>query len=70
MFGPQCPPNLRNEVKQILQVQGVEFEDKYLGLPTPHGRMHKGRFQNLQQRLLKRMMVWGMVCHLRRGKKL
>jgi hypothetical protein len=35
------------------------FEEKYLGLPTPDGRMHKGRFQNLQGKLLKRILIWG-----------
>ena len=35
------------------------FEDKYLGLPTPDGRMSKGKFQNLQAKLLKRLMQWG-----------
>jgi hypothetical protein len=59
MFGPGCPQEVCDSVRQILQVQQEVFEDKYLGLPTPHGRMHKGRFQNLQQRLLKRMMIWG-----------
>ena len=36
-----------------------QFEEKYLGLPTPEGRMHKGRFQNLQVKLMKRICIWG-----------
>jgi hypothetical protein len=35
------------------------FEEKYLGLPTPEGRMHKGKFQNLQSKLSKRLIEWG-----------
>lgn len=42
-----------------MQIQGQEFEAKYLGLPTPEGRMHKGKFQNLQERLTKRILLWG-----------
>jgi hypothetical protein len=32
--------------------------NKYLGLPTPKGHMHKGRFQNLKGRLTKRILMW------------
>ena len=46
-------------VRQELQVQKSEFEGKYLGLPTPDGRMHKGKFQMLQASLSKRIMAWG-----------
>jgi hypothetical protein len=59
LFGPKCPQVTCDEVRKILQVQADPFEDKYLGLPTPYGRMHKGRFQNLQEKLLKRMIIWG-----------
>jgi hypothetical protein len=69
MFGPGCPQEVCDSVRQILQVQQEVFEDKYLGLPTPHGRMHKGRFQNLQQRLLKRMMIWGDGVPSQAGKE-
>ena len=30
-----------------------------MGLPTPDGGMHKGKFQNLQSRLAKRILLWG-----------
>lgn len=43
-------------------MQGVTiltFEEKYLGLPTPEGRMSKGRFQNLQMSMTKRLIQWG-----------
>ena len=36
-----------------------QFEEKYLGLPTPEGRMRKGKFQNLQVKLMKRICIWG-----------
>jgi hypothetical protein len=69
LFGPRCPPVTCTSVRQILQVQPEDFEDKYLGLPTPQGRMHKGRFQNLQARLLKRMLVWGDGIPSQAGKE-
>jgi hypothetical protein len=47
------------EVRNILQVVNPEFGEKYLGLPTPAGRMHKGRFINLQTRLCQHLMAWG-----------
>ena len=44
-----------DSVKDALQVLTVGFEEKYLGLPTPDGRMTKGKFQNLQVKLTKRL---------------
>jgi hypothetical protein len=46
-------------VRSILHVDNQQFEEKYLGLPTPDGRMHKGRFINLQSRLCQQLMDWG-----------
>jgi hypothetical protein len=40
-------------------VEQQVFELKYLGLPTPDGRMHKGRFLNLQSKLSKLIIEWG-----------
>jgi hypothetical protein len=57
LFGEGCPQGIQEEVKCVLQVQANAFEEKYLGLPTPDGRMHKGRFQNLQGKLLKRILI-------------
>jgi hypothetical protein len=59
LFSPNCPENVQNEIRSILQVQRPEFEAKYLGLPTPKGRMNKGKLQNLQTRFTKRFMEWG-----------
>jgi hypothetical protein len=36
-----------------------EFEDKYLGLPTLDGHMTKDKFEELQAKLVKRLMMWG-----------
>jgi hypothetical protein len=46
------------EVKHQLQVTQETFEAKYLGLPTPEGRISKGKFQSLQAKLAKCLVEW------------
>jgi hypothetical protein len=58
LFGEQCPVHIHEEVKEVLEVQNHSFEERYLGLPTPSGRMTKDKFQNLQQKYTKRMVEW------------
>ena len=45
-------------IKSILEVTQEVFDPKYLGLPVPEGRMHKGNFETLQDRLRKRLVDW------------
>uniref|UniRef100_A0A453CB40 Reverse transcriptase domain-containing protein n=1 Tax=Aegilops tauschii subsp. strangulata TaxID=200361 RepID=A0A453CB40_AEGTS len=59
VFGDACPGLIQEEVRTTLHVTSHFFEDKYLGLPTPEGRMSKSRFQNLQTSLTKRLVQWG-----------
>lgn len=59
MFGEVSPASTQQSIKDILQVVSPNFEDKYLGFPTPDGRMHKGRFQKLQDKIWKRIIQWG-----------
>jgi hypothetical protein len=58
MFGEACPLVSRAEVKQVLQIQQETFETKYLGLPTPEGRMNRGKFESLQAKLAKCLVEW------------
>jgi hypothetical protein len=58
-FAASVAQEVQLEIRNTLQVVTVDFEDKYLGLPTPSGRMHKGRFENLQARLSKKLMDCG-----------
>lgn len=53
-----CAAERVEEVCAILGVQHAEFEAKYLGLPTPYGRMHHGVFQPLEERYVKCMVSW------------
>jgi hypothetical protein len=41
-----------------LEVSQEVFDPKYLALPVPKGRMHKGRFESLQASLWKRLIDW------------
>lgn len=55
MFKEQGQQRMHDQVKQILGVELSAFEEKYLGLPTPTGRMKGDRFQSLKERLGKRL---------------
>jgi hypothetical protein len=46
------------QVRGILGVERIDFEEKYLGLPTPRGRIKRGVFQPLEQRFFKGMTAW------------
>ena len=52
------PMEEKKEICNILGVERVQFEAKYLGLPTPDGRQKKERFQPLKERFAKRMNAW------------
>jgi hypothetical protein len=41
-----------------MEVDHNTFEEKYLGLPTPEGRMKSIRFQPLKERFRKRLNDW------------
>ncbi|XP_010236635.1 uncharacterized protein LOC104584175 [Brachypodium distachyon] len=40
-FGKSCPEETKHEMRNTLQVVEVDFESKYLGLPTPEGRVNR-----------------------------
>ena len=42
----------------ILNITAEGFEDKYLGLPVPEGRMKAGKFQSTKDKALKRSSDW------------
>ena len=58
LFGPACVLDEQEKVQATLNIATMSFEEKCLGLPTPKGRMSRGKFQNLQSRLLKRIIAW------------
>ncbi|XP_062186766.1 uncharacterized protein LOC133890399 [Phragmites australis] len=58
MFGNACTDVVQKEVKEVLTVQQGGFEEKYLGLPTPQGRMKNDRFQSIRDKFNKRLTNW------------
>jgi hypothetical protein len=57
LFSTGCSEGVQEVVRGVLEVQKNEFEDKYLGLPTPDGRMTKDKFEELQAKLVKQLMM-------------
>ena len=58
LFSEFCPQERQDEIKSALQVHSSTFEEKYLGLPTPDGRMKAEQFQPINDKLSKRMSDW------------
>lgn len=58
LFSEACPVQVREEIKEILGVTISVFESKYLGLPTPEGRMKDEHFQPIMDKLGKRCCDW------------
>lgn len=68
LFGKHCSDQTQPGIKSLLDVQQNSFEDKYLGLPTPEGRMKADRFQSIKERFFKRLIDWAEK-HLPMGGK-
>ena len=49
LFGQAFPATVQEQVRDALGVTSLVFEEKYLGLPTPDGRMHKGKSRCYRQ---------------------
>jgi hypothetical protein len=58
LFGSGCSDATKDSVAAVLKIQNITLEEKYLGLPTPTGRMSKGRFQSTKERLGKKFSNW------------
>jgi hypothetical protein len=58
LFGADCSMDAQDRVKDVLKVSNVTVEEKYLGLPTPDGRMGMNRFVSLKEKLISRLSNW------------
>ena len=56
MFGTLCSYEVKDSVRGALQIENEAFDEKYLGLPTPEGRMKKDKFQPIKARFGKRFL--------------
>ncbi|KAK1611456.1 hypothetical protein QYE76_035129 [Lolium multiflorum] len=55
MLNEMCPTETQEEIKSILGITQSTFDEKYLGLPTPEGRMKAEKFQPTKDRFAKRL---------------
>jgi hypothetical protein len=58
LFNENQDTTIMEEVKEQLNVPRTTFEAKYLGLPTPEGRMKAEKFRAITERLIKRCNAW------------
>jgi hypothetical protein len=58
LFGDQCTMEVQAEIKDILQYDTTCFEEKYLGLPVPEGRLKKGKFVKTKGKFSKHASDW------------
>jgi hypothetical protein len=58
LMNENCDQQNADQVRLTLGVEKLDFEAKYLGLPTPYGRVRRGLFQPLEERFHKRMVAW------------
>lgn len=58
LFSEHCPNEVQEEIKDILACETSTFESKYLGLPTPEGKMKDSNFQPIMDRFMKRCNDW------------
>jgi hypothetical protein len=64
MYGDNCTDAVQEEIKEIGKYDTTCFEEKYLGLPVPDGRMTKGKFKSTKRKFSKHASEWfGKICH-------
>jgi hypothetical protein len=58
MYGDGCSPDTQAQLKSILQYETECFEEKYLRLPVPEGRLTKGKFKTSKGKISKHASDW------------
>jgi hypothetical protein len=58
LFGDQCIEAVQVELQGILKYETQCFEEKYLGLPVPKGRLKSGNFKSLKEKFSKHASNW------------
>ncbi|XP_071680070.1 uncharacterized protein [Lolium perenne] len=67
-FSKKCPVTIKQELKDILNVQNETLSEKYLGMPSNVGRSTSGAFKFLKDRIWKRIQGWIEQCLSAGGK--
>jgi hypothetical protein len=68
MFGALCTQQDQERFKDILNVCNATMEERYLGLPTPDGRMSKDKLKTIKERLVHKFNNW-VVRNMSSGAK-
>lgn len=55
LFGMSCSLETQASIMVILQFFADGFEDKYIGLPVPEGRMKAAKFHSTKDKFLNRL---------------
>lgn len=58
LFSKKCPSDLQSGIRDVLETVSSTSESKYLGLPTPEGRMKDENFRPIIERFMKRCNNW------------
>jgi hypothetical protein len=58
LLGNKCTEEVGKQTMELLNVQNASFEEKYLGLPVPDGRMKNGKFVPIKDKYKKKMSDW------------
>lgn len=57
-LGTGCEPELKANLKQIIEIDSEALSEKYLGLPTVIGRSKEGAFKHLKERSWAKVHGW------------
>ena len=54
-FSKGCSQSLRDNIKQVLNVQNESLSERYLGVPTDIGQSKMGTFKYLRDRVREKL---------------
>ncbi|XP_030924735.1 uncharacterized protein LOC115951970 [Quercus lobata] len=57
-FSKSTPPNILNQIKELLGVQEVKNHEKYLGLPSLVGKHKKASLMFIKEKILAKLQGW------------
>jgi hypothetical protein len=58
MYGDEYKPEVQIAIQGILKYDTLCFEEKYLGLPLPDGRLKSGKFKPTKEKFSKHACDW------------
>jgi hypothetical protein len=58
MLGQHCPADDGNRVVEVLKVETMTMDEKYLGIPIPEGCIKEGKLKSSKDKLSKKCSDW------------